>query len=64
MKAKSDASTRTKNRLREHKELAHANDRSTIFKDGVQHGFFRCVDHCDWVGWLPLHELEGWSNRR
>lgn len=61
MWTKRKASRRTKNRVKEHNlEMIHhpsLRARKVMF-DGKPHTLFRCVDHCNWRGWLPIDELE------
>lgn len=56
MRAKANASRRTKNRVKEHN--LQPRDRPVIIRLGVEHRLFRCVGHCEWLGWLPVQELD------
>jgi hypothetical protein len=59
MKAKQEASKRTKNRIAEHaKHGLTEQDRDTFGNlfDGEKCVLFSC--ECGWLGWLPEKELE------
>lgn len=55
--ASDEASSRTKNRLREHKNLGSIRETSShhLF-DGRPAALLVCAD-CGWLGWIPLDEL-------
>ena len=50
------ASTRTKNRIKNH-NLVFKRTSNVFFADGLWH-FFECEGHCKWVGWLPVEEIQ------
>ena len=61
MKPNEHASQRTKNRFREHNlvasELAIKHVGTTATSTGWEGKHFRCINHCEWTGWLPTTEI-------
>jgi hypothetical protein len=60
--AKSDASTRTKNRIREHGKEGFRLEGRAPNKDNLNEEviLLRCLHECPssgWLGWLPLNEV-------
>jgi hypothetical protein len=58
------ASSRTKNRLREHPDLVDTGERSNhIMGFGTRMmGLFKVPEANGWIGWLPLDEVDGASD--
>jgi len=54
-------SKRTRDKFREHSLKIEAPDAIVIGASHINQGrdssLFRCVGHCDWLGWMPLDEV-------
>lgn len=57
LKSKVDASRRTKNRCKEHSQHK-PRVVSTMVRKGSTEALIECTFKCDWMGWLPINELD------